>query len=287
MLDFFKTQKDLSIALIVTILVSTILFVLSIMDNSVINEQSYLIEEQIETLTDILEKENTVNTENLKIAAGSQVLLKDVYKRLSADFSVFEFKKQSMTALAFKSELTNVVTMLDADTIAAGIGNAKKAFSTSVKALNAKRESDYTPKDIELGAKKLLVLKQISEATKSLKLSSLEAITWHVAKEAEEEDEEMDERFISTQKLELDVTGSQASITNLVNTLSLNNQIFFVIQGIEMKNVSKLSKPKPVKSTGTEGVDLDSKESKEVLVDNTLTCKLYIDVVQFKLNQEK
>ena len=278
MLDFFKAQKDLGIALLVTVIVSTTLLVLSIVDKSTISEQEYLIEGQIETLTEILGKEYAVNDENLKIAKSSKMFLEGVFKRKSADLSQYNIEKRNISALDFKSKLTNVVTTLDSDADAAGIDNTKKMFATSVKDLNNKRESVYTKEDVSLGLEKLSILTEVGEVTKSLKLSSLEAITW----QATEYD---DESFTSTIKLELGVTGSQSSITNLVNTLALNPKVFFIVQGVQINNVSKLTKPTPPKTTGTEVVDRDSKESKEVIVNNKLTCKLFIDVVQFKLNQ--
>jgi hypothetical protein len=279
MIDLIKAHKDLTILLISTSVAVVILGYLTFVKESDASDCHEQISEQVERLTQILDKEFTVDEKALQVAKKNSEEVTREYNQLMKELSVYSIPVIKMTATQFKAKLQDELIVINSKLEAAGIEVVKtKMPSLSVRDLIEKKESAYVESDFIQGSHKIIIIDTLADALVKAGVSKLEYLSWH------NDESEKTDSFISALDFELTFSGSQQSVEQLVSDLSSNKRILFFVKSIECQNLTNFVKPQVL--SGKE-VDLASKESREIKVDNQLSCKLYVKVLQFPVSESK
>jgi len=281
MIDLIKAHKGLAISFVVTLVAILVLGYLTIVKQSEVSDDKMAIEEQVETLNQIFEKEYSVNDEALKLAQDNLASVLKEYDEIVKELSVYTIPVIKMTATRFKANLQDKLIAIQTKIEDAGIVvNKAKMPSLSVKDLTEKQESAYVESDFTIGSHKIAIIEALADILVDSKISNIDFLSWHPV-EGKAGDESS---FSSSLDFELTIEGTQENIEQVVTKLSSDQKVLFFVKSLEINNSTILSKP-PVSKD--QAVDLSSKESREIKVNNQLTCKLYVKVLQFNVAESK
>ena len=281
MIDLIKTHKGLAFSLAGTTVLILVLSYLTVVKQSDVSDDKMLVEEQTDRLTQIFEKEFSVNDEGLELAKKNRATVAKEYGAVVKELSVYSIPIIKMTATRFKAKLQDKLIAINSKVEGAGIVvNRTKMPSFSVKDLTDKQESAYVDIDFTKGSQKIAIIESLADVLVNAKISKIDFLSWH----GSEDQDEAGASFVSSLEFELTIEGTQESIKDTVSGLSSDQRILFFIKSLEINNSTVLAKPSVNKS---KAVDFTSKESREIKVENQLTSKLYVKVLQFNIAESK
>ena len=279
MIDLIKAHKSLAISLISTVFIVCVLGYLTLVKRTKASDYEAQLTEQVDALTGIHEKEFSVDQKALKIAKANREAVELEYQGLVKELSVYNVPLIKMTATRFKAMLQDRLIEIGVKVKEAGIEvNRTRIPSFSVKNLTDKKESSYIESDFTKGSQKIAIITRLADVLVDSKISKIDFLSWHEVKADEEKP------FVTALDFELTIMGNQESIERTITNLSSDQRVLFFVKAIECQNTSTVTKP--VISKGKE-VDLSSKESRVIKIDNQLTCKLYVKVLQFNIVDSK
>jgi hypothetical protein len=279
MIDLMKNHKDLSVSLIVTLIAVVVLSYLTFAKELDASEYRNQVTEQVTHLTKILDKEFTVDEKALQLAKKNSKEVAQEYTKLMKELSVYSIPVIKMTATRFKSKLQDELIAINTKLDDAGIEVVRtKMPSLSVRDLTEKKESAYVESDFAQGSQKIAIINALADTLVKAGITKIEYLSWH------NNEGDAEHTFVSELNFELTLSGTQESIEEVVSDLSSNQKILFFIKSIECQNLTSFVKPQVSKD---KEVDLASKESREIKMDNQLNCKLYVRVLQFEIAESK
>ena len=115
MIDLIKTHKGLAFSLVGTITVILVLSYLTVTKQTEASDYKDQMSEQVDTLTQIIEKEYSVDSHGLELAKKNRETVAQEYNALIEELSVYSIPTVKMTATRFKAMLQDELITLSID----------------------------------------------------------------------------------------------------------------------------------------------------------------------------
>jgi hypothetical protein len=294
-MDFFKKNKDITIGLVVSLLVSGWLFwqVLSVSGD--IEDTVAELEEGKEQVGELMEKEFIVSEANAEVVQQNIKKLKANVEDLKVELKKYNFNiPQSMQIAAYTTQRDDDIEQMKKSIAAKKIVVASKFSEVSLKGL--KDNTKPSAEDIRKGLYKLAVMKeivkQLPEPTVSLMessmIKSIKHFGWH--KDLFVDSAKGDVRYIP---FEIQVVGDEAAVRKFMNGVCSSDKLFATVRAVEYKNpvtfgLQKKDQKNATPKASVVGADgkpvvtetKEYKDERQVVNNNEVDWKIYFDFIQ-------
>ncbi len=294
-MSFFKKNTEITVGLVVVLAIAGWLGWQAYSTSGEVDDLVTSLQDEQETISGLKEKKFTVSKENAKIAEKNLAVAKEKLGALKGVMKTYAIQVPQMGQTEFRDVLNSGVVQLKKDVESKSITVNQKCQDLSFKELLA--NASPSAEDIKVGLTRLAILKELigklptkqESVVLTTGIDTIESLEWNkngsIASKT---------GALAYIPFEMRLTGDQDALREFINGVVASEKLFVIVRAVEFSNPVtfgvKTKDDKNQKSqTGTEKEEAKGKykEDREIVSNNKVDWKIYMDIIQINDGQNK